>query len=121
MDYAVLADMTALVTERYGSLPSDAEALLEAFAGTREPTEAELAADPEITEVKVYRPYAVLAELISTRWQQYKSVRSAAGSGVEFESPEEARHALERLQARLDDRLGLTVSDASGSSFESVF
>jgi hypothetical protein len=121
MDYTALADMTALITERYGSLPSDSTALLEALAGTRPPTAAEVADEPELTEVTVFRPYAVLAELISTRWQQYTSARSASGAAVEWGSPEEARHSLERLQAKLDKRFGLTVPDVAGNTFESVF
>lgn len=81
-----------LVTERFGSLPSDAETLLIATA-------ADDCGDPAVT---TYRPYYVIGLLMGTYWQQYKAVRSASGASVEYASPAAARQALLDIQAALD-------------------
>lgn len=68
------------------------EALLEASAGYE--------CDDETTPI--YRPYVVAAFFIRTRWQQYKRLRSAAGSEIEYASSGVAFRTLSDLQARLD-------------------
>lgn len=110
-DYTVLATAKAVVTSRFGTIDDgELEALLEASACTN--------ADAET----VYQPYLVAGWLMRSRWQQYKSVRSAAGSAVEYASPDEAYKALANLQAALSVGLTCPVAwTAAGSSFSVVW
>ena len=93
-DYTNLVTAKAVVTSRFGTLDDgELEALLVASACTN--------ADGDT----VYQPYLIAGWLIRARWQQYKSLRSAAGSTVEFASPDEAFRALADMQAALSEGL----------------
>jgi len=94
VDFHNLQDALDVIEERYGSLPADAQMLLEASAAV-----------DCVTGDPVYRPYYVLAGLMNTRYHEYKRVRSASGSEVEYASPGIARRALLDQQALLDAHL----------------
>lgn len=67
-----------------------------------------------------YRPYLVVANLLRSRWQQYKRVKSAAGSEVEWADPNAAYRALTDLQRSI--ATGKTCPDgwAGNATFEAV-
>lgn len=94
MDFHNLQDALDIIEERFGSLPGDAQMLLEVSA-----------ARDCVTGDPVYRPYYVLAGLMSTRYLEYKRVRSASGAEVEYATPGMARRALLDQQALLDAHL----------------
>lgn len=94
MDFHNIDDALAVIAERFGSVPGDARMLLEASAAQDCTT-----GDP------VYRPYYVLATLMTTRYQEYKRVRSASGAEVEYAGPGIARRALLDQQQLLDAHL----------------
>lgn len=71
-----------------------------------------------------YRPYVVAAFFIRTRWQQYKRLKSAAGSEIEYASAGVAFRALSDLQARYDaDLTSIPAAWAAttGQTFRPVF
>lgn len=104
-----------LVEARFGSLPVDADALLVASAGLTSDDPAKTA----------FRPYAVLALLFASRFNEFKSVRSAAGSQVEYADPFAAAQAMWDLQNRFDGELDAdSIPEAfqpSSCEFESVW
>jgi hypothetical protein len=111
-DYRDIDVAKAVVTNRYGAIDDgELEALLEASACKN--TDGET----------VYRPYLVAAHLIKARWAQYKRLRSAAGSEVEYDTPHAAFDALTSLQDHLTVSLGLVDCPAwsGGHHFIPVF
>lgn len=109
-DYTDLTTSKTVVTSRFGTIDDgELEALLAASACTNSDGET------------VYQPYLVAGWLMRSRWQQYKSVKSAAGSAVEYGSPEEAYKALANLQAALSANLTCPVAWQAGASFSVVW
>lgn len=114
IDFSSKTESLALITARFGSTPSDATVLLELSTGT------------DVDSQTVYRPYYVLGEILGLdiNFQKYKSLRSAAGSSVEYNSPYDAKVQMWAMQNRLDERFGLTVADgfeAGTGAFEAEF
>lgn len=90
------------------------EAMLTASAATVSTTDT----------TPVYRPYVVAAFFIRTRWQQYKRLKSAAGSEIEYAGPGAAFRALSDLQARYDADLAsipAAWAATTGQTFRPVF
>jgi hypothetical protein len=115
LDYTDLDSAKAIVLERFGPMDEDElEALLASSACTTED------GDP------FYQPYLLAGHLLRTRWLQYRRVKSAAGSEVEWNDPGSAFDALAKLQ----DAISGTVPGLScpahwrhpqGNLFEAVF
>ena len=109
IDFTDLEDAKGVVLDRF---PEVDEAELEALLVASACVTAN--GDP------FYRPYLVAAHLIRSRWQQFKRVRSAAGSEVEWSDPLSAYKSLMDLQRTLS--MGMICPDWSGTStFEAVF
>lgn len=90
-DLTQLDDALEVIEVYFSPVPADAALLLE-----------QLAARDCSTGVTVYRPYAVLAGLFGLRWNQYKSLRSASGSTVEFGNVGSAQRWAEGTQSVFD-------------------
>lgn len=110
-DFTSLTESKAVVT---GIIPGiddgELEALLTASAGV----------DCTDLTTPIYRPYVVAALFIRTRWQQYKRLRSAAGSEIEYASASVAFNSLADLQARYDAGICEIPSAWSSSSGRTV-
>lgn len=102
-----------IIEERFGSIPSDAELLLDQSAA-RDCTTGDVA----------YRPYYVLSMLMGSQWNQYVRAQSASGASVEWDDGATARRYLMDLQRGFDVDL-CDVPDGGGSAstdrFEVVF
>lgn len=110
-DYRDLDTAKGVVFDRFGDVDDgELEALLASSACRDED------GDP------VYQPYLVAAWLMRTRWQQYIRVRSAAGSEVQFASPDAAFDALSEMQAALSAGLSCPTNwKPRGQTFEVLF
>lgn len=109
-DYTDLATSKAVVTSRFGTVDDgELEALLAASACTNDDDET------------VYQPYLVTGWLIRSRWQQYKRLKSAAGSEIEYANPDEAFIALAKIQSALSDGLTCPAAWNAGSAFSVVW
>lgn len=94
----VLAFLTAQLPNETGSA---LEALLDASAG-----EAKTDCDDDDEEaVTTYRPWFVIANVLQANPSSFESVRSAAGSQVQYRDPITAYRALMRRQAGFDKAL----------------
>lgn len=95
---AWLTDLDASIAFVQGKAPfasrEEIETLLVLSAGTNE--------DGTVT---IYRPYAVLAELFTSKWDQYKRLRGASGAELEFNSAVEAGMAMRGTQRKIDQSL----------------
>ncbi len=103
-DLTDINDALEVIAAYFSPVPADAELLLEQTAGK----------DCDTGDT-VYRPYAVLAGLFGMRWNQYKSLRSASGSAVEFGSVASAQRWAEGTQQAFDKDL-CNVPDGLGGS-----
>jgi len=109
-DYTVLATAKAVVIARFGTIDDgELEALLTASACTNDDDET------------VYQPYLIAGWLMRARWQQYKSVKGASGSTVEWANPDEAYRAMAALQAALSKGLTCPVAWQAGTDFSVIW
>lgn len=110
-DYTNIDVAKTVVFDRFGDVEDgELEALLVSSACRNED------GDP------VYQPYLVAGWLMRIRWQQYVRVRSAAGSEVQYASPESAFETLQQLQTALSHGLSCPLNWApQGYAFEVVF
>lgn len=92
-----LSEALAIVTSLFPSADeTQATLLLNETAGVV------CGSDPEQA---AYRPWIVAGFLIKSQWQEFKRVRSASGSEVEYNSPSAAFRSLSDMQSRFDAEL----------------
>lgn len=100
-----LTDRTAVLAFLTSQLPNEPsgalEALLDASAGT-DKTDCD---DDDEEGTTTYRPWFVIANVLQANPTAYESVRSAAGSQVQYRDPISAYRALMRRQAGFDATL----------------
>ena len=102
LDLTDRATVLAYLTSQLPNEPVSAlEALLDASAGS---SKADCDDDTE-TATTTYRPFWVLANTLQSNPSAFESVRSAAGSQVQYRDPISAYRALMRRQAGFDATL----------------
>ena len=102
MDYTVLEDSEALVTEKTGLSPTDLETLLAVSAGLKGST-------------TFYRPYYVSAVLLDSALHTRKLVK---GEGAEFDQPDKTVRGLLDLQHAIDLAEGLVLPPGMEATYK---
>lgn len=94
-----LTSRVAVLSHLTDQLPSEDESVLEALL------DASAANDCGTPPTATYRPWWVLANVLASNPSTFESVRSAAGSQVQYRDPAGAVSALMQRQAALDQGL----------------
>lgn len=114
LDFTDLPAMISFVGDKVAGVDDDEVAAL---------LVASAAATCDPPQVPAYRPYLVIAMLLSENPARIIRARSAAGSEVEYAGPADAVKAYQRRQAALDASLCNIPPgfNAAGSTFTVVF